>query len=295
MKTKTISDLPIYPNVLDGTEEIPIWALGATYKTPLTGFSHTLLSNKGVNTHLQIDTFIASKGQVNGIASLSGTGKLIQDADTLDTFHASQSAGANQIPVLNAGGRLLLGATDDTVNKLQVNGSATVSSILKVGTTTVSKDVQNGDLVLRRTPNTGAIYFGDSSSNHFYFDGSRYRFGLGNLYITANGNTLINSTTDDGVNELQVSGSASFVNGYEPGTITANTFSLYSKDINIAGGPIATAVPHMKLENGNIIKFYKSHTLVPAPTGGSVIDVEARAAIGGIISILQEMGFMYTV
>lgn len=38
--------------------------------------NHTTLSNIGTNTHAQIDTFIASKAQANGIASLDAAGKL---------------------------------------------------------------------------------------------------------------------------------------------------------------------------------------------------------------------------
>lgn len=42
------------------------------YKEGVT--DHTLLSNIGTNTHTQIDTFIASKGAANGLASLDSGG-----------------------------------------------------------------------------------------------------------------------------------------------------------------------------------------------------------------------------
>ncbi|QPB44473.1 hypothetical protein [Medusavirus stheno T3] len=37
---------------------------------------HTTLSNIGTNTHAQLDTFVASKSQNNGLASLDGTGQV---------------------------------------------------------------------------------------------------------------------------------------------------------------------------------------------------------------------------
>jgi hypothetical protein len=37
---------------------------------------HTTLANIGTNTHAQLDTFVASKGAANGLASLDGTGKV---------------------------------------------------------------------------------------------------------------------------------------------------------------------------------------------------------------------------
>lgn len=45
------------------------------------------------------------------------------NTDTVDGFHASQTPAANQIPVLNSAGRLVLGGSDDGVNALQVNGT----------------------------------------------------------------------------------------------------------------------------------------------------------------------------
>jgi hypothetical protein len=59
-------------------------ALGSVFypdATAPTGVSaaqvdHTTLLNKGTNTHVQIDAFVASKGQANGLATLDGTGNV---------------------------------------------------------------------------------------------------------------------------------------------------------------------------------------------------------------------------
>ena len=50
---------------------------------------------------------------------------------------------------------------------------------------------------------------------------------INSLYISPNGNTILNSLTDDGVNKLQVSGSARITNGLSvTGSITANDITV---------------------------------------------------------------------
>lgn len=48
----------------------------ASHLTSLSSISHTSLSNIGTNTHAQIDTFMASKGNANGLATLDSGGKI---------------------------------------------------------------------------------------------------------------------------------------------------------------------------------------------------------------------------
>jgi hypothetical protein len=72
--------------------------------------AHTDLSAIGTNTHAQIDTFIASKGAPNGLASLDANVRLVQSANTLFDGTAGRTASpassANTIPVAGAGGTI---------------------------------------------------------------------------------------------------------------------------------------------------------------------------------------------
>jgi len=62
---------------------------------------------------------------VTGTAPFSVTSTTLVanlNTDTVDGFHASQTPGADQIPVLNSSGRLVLDGTDDGSSKIQTGG-----------------------------------------------------------------------------------------------------------------------------------------------------------------------------
>jgi hypothetical protein len=52
-----------------------------------------------------------------------------------------------------------------------------------------------GDIVARRSANTGAYYFGDNINNYLYFDGTNYIFG-GTGGLSVGGNTVWNAGND---------------------------------------------------------------------------------------------------
>jgi len=54
--------------------------------------SHNQLTGTGTNSHATIDTFISSKGQVSGLASLDASGNLAQSAGTA-TGYVKQTNG----------------------------------------------------------------------------------------------------------------------------------------------------------------------------------------------------------
>ena len=53
------------------------------------------------------------------------------------------------------------------------------------------------------------------------------------------------------------------------------------------------AAPHIRTENGNIIKLYQQ-AAITAPTGGATVDAESRTAINSIRTMLQTAGLIAT-
>jgi len=60
---------------------------------------HANLQNKGTNAHSAIDTFISSKAQASGLASLDGNSKVVQDP-----ANATATPAQGKIPIAGAGG-----------------------------------------------------------------------------------------------------------------------------------------------------------------------------------------------
>jgi hypothetical protein len=61
--------------------------------------SHASLTEKGVNTHSQIDAFMVSKASVGGLASLNASGKVVQDP-----ANATATPTALKIPIADGSG-----------------------------------------------------------------------------------------------------------------------------------------------------------------------------------------------
>lgn len=128
--------LTIIPHLTDAGVPITKYLPPHNHSSSATGgpVNHASLSSAGTKTHGAIDSFITSKGQNSGIASLNASGQLVQDlsyyvdlttdvtgtlplgnipdtligkrADNIDGYHASQTPGANTVPVLNNFGNL---------------------------------------------------------------------------------------------------------------------------------------------------------------------------------------------
>lgn len=107
-------------------------------------------------------------------------------------------------------GNVLIGTTtDDGVHKLQVNGN-----ILLIGRVT-SEVLTTGAAYFEAKNTLGSSYFGNDSIGAYLITewNAPILFYTNNVdrgRWSAGGNLLIGTTTDDGVNKLQVSGSATF-------------------------------------------------------------------------------------
>lgn len=186
------------------------------------------------------------------IQAIGGTGTPtakygIYQAGASDTNYFNGATTINSSLTVTAGaklatasGNVLIGTTaDNGVNKLQVNGGVSASGSLVLGSTYAESKlhvVGNG--------NAGVI--GDSCIRAYSANGTAYADLVFNglnvsanstnmlfciaqterMRITNGGNLLIGTTTDDGINKLQVSGSAN-VNGTlsVTGAITAANIS----------------------------------------------------------------------
>jgi hypothetical protein len=110
---------------------------------------------------------------------------------------------------IDTNGNVGIGTTAPN-QKLEVSGNALVTGYLRVGANSGGSGVA-GDIVARRSSNTGAYYFGDSSSNYLYFDGTNYQFGNAGLYVKTDGNVGI-GTVSPGY-QLEVKGTGLATDG----------------------------------------------------------------------------------
>lgn len=156
------------------------------------------LTNKTINS----STIGSTTPSTGAFTDLSFTGTFTGGTGVIDI-------GSGQI-YKTATGNLLIGTTtDDGINKLQVNGSGYFSDGVKIGTNSTAAA---GHIFNNAAWGMGFVAASSSTNIAGWFDSSVNT----KMALTSSGNLLIGTTTDDGVNKLQVNGN-----------ITARGFNTY--------------------------------------------------------------------
>ncbi len=161
---------------------------------------------------------------------------------------------------IDTNGNVGIGTTAPN-QKLEVSGNALVTGYLRVGANSGGSGVA-GDIVARRSSNTGAYYFGDSSSNYLYFDGTNYQFGNAGLYVKTDGNVGIGTSAPQ--EKLQI---------FKDGTPAEGSFGLSilsaSLDSELALGASASG-DYSYIQSFSDGVSWTNRPLTLQPNGGNV-------------------------
>jgi len=210
----------------------------------------------------------------------------------------------SEVMRINSSGNLLIGTTTDFGGKLNIVGTTSDNSsfglIIKNSIGNILFSVRNDGVV--QVPSG---YFWAQHSNGMFSTGSiKARGGITNdlgtleiggggntdaMNITSDGNVLIGTTSDDGSNKLQVSGTASFVNsGNGQIDITRTSGATTFIQSQSATGVVGTSTNH------NLDLKTNGSTRLRITTGGNVgigtsspsekLDVNGNAKIQGTIA-----------
>jgi len=216
-----------------------------------TGILNLSLENNNTSTgssRFNVQVPSASSGDPYLLLTTSGATNWVvgidnSDADKLKIGPVSDpSNGANTI-VATTGGNVLIGTTTDNGQRLQVNGDIALTA---------------GDILLQ---NNRSLSFGGTTEKITGSTGSNSLSLLTNnttrLFIDVSGNVGIPQTSfgTSATRTLAIS------SGTAPTTSPADAFQLYSNDI-VAGN----AAPHIRTENGAVLKMYQETTGVAAAT-----------------------------
>lgn len=197
-----------------------------------TQVSHTNLTNKGTQTHTQIDDFIASKASASGIASLDANSLVVQNP-----VSGTSTPGASKIVMSDGTSKILDGWLNNTITAL--------GQTIALGTET--------------TGNTDNI--SEGSTNKYYTD-ARVNAAVGSLSVNALSDVIISSPANGqflkytGSEWINGTSSASVAFSEVTGSATASQLPLIS---GLNGSATSTQLP-------TVLRLYGTTT---QPTAGA--------------------------
>ncbi len=239
----------------------------------VTNHSHTVLTDIGTNTHAQIDTHLAGTLAVHAattslqlagvISDETGSGALMFGTSPTITTSLIMSDGAT---IGQAAGPLV--AFDDTNNYLEITGCN-----VGIGTTGPSN-------LLSVVSATGGIV--DISRNDTSITAADL---IGQLDFRTNDTQ---TTTNKVAGEIKVSAANTIATDINPGIM----------DFLVTGTGVAGALIECMSFQATTVAQIGFFGVTPAvqpshiadPTGGVVVDIEARAAIVSINALLATLG-----
>ena len=293
INNETVGDLAIINNVATGNIK---FAAGGSSTTQMIlnasgnlGLGVTPSAWGGVFRALQITLGASISGQSNAVSAVHIAGNTYWDSSNVARYIGNEAAqryrgysGAHewytapsgtagnaitftQAMTLTANGNLLINTTTDSGYKLRVNGTSYFDDNARFPNLKGVVFVQTGGTLL------GSISM--DSSNQVTIDNNGF-FGLsvGSNYNLLGGNTGI------GTSSFGTSATRTFamLNGTAPSSSPVDSFQLYSNDV-VAGN----AAPHIRTENGAVIKLYQETTAV----GNAII------SLGGGNAVLDDTTF----
>jgi hypothetical protein len=191
-------------------------------------------------------SLILQSGQGTGTGALSNI--FFNTANTGSSGSTVQAV-TEKMRLTGLGNLLIAKTTDDGSNKLQITGSASVSATLSC-TTIVASSVVTSPLFRPNTTSgtnvagtsvaiqsgtgtgTGVLPFIFFNTPNIGVSGSTAQAVTEKMRLTAIGNLLINTTTDDAINRLQITGS---VRATQYRLAALNTAPISATDTGVLG------------------------------------------------------------
>lgn len=224
--------------------------------TPAVAFSRTLWGQT-FDGSANVSGALTSVGNITGTAgiALTATAGTLALAATGANIITLSTNGSERGRVSSAGNLLWGTTTDNATHKLQVNGSGYFSDRISVGTSdaTLRLNISNGTLTGWMDFNATGLAVGSPGTLALYSNSTE------RMRLSSAGNLLIGTTTDNGVDKLQVNGSAKF---------TAITPLTLFRSVNTASSGVVQSFNLLNASSAEVQYAYITG-LIDSNTAGS--------------------------